>query len=53
VTTGLFVTQDFAREGVRFTDGVDITIDIVSPGKWAQLQEELRSRGLASRQRTM
>ena len=45
VTTGLFVTDDFAREGVRFTDDVDLIVDIVSHGKWVQLQEELRSRG--------
>ena len=45
VTTGLFVTDDFAREGVRFTDDVDLIIDIVGHGKWVQFQEELRSRG--------
>jgi len=34
-----------AREGVRFTDDVDLIIDIVGHGKWVQFQEELRSRG--------
>lgn len=45
VTTGLLVTDDFAREGVRLTDDVDLIIDIVSYGKWVQFQEELRRRG--------
>lgn len=45
VTTGLFVTDDFAREGVRFTDDVDLIVDIVGPGDWVQLQAELRRRG--------
>jgi predicted nucleotidyltransferase len=44
-TTGLLVTDDFAREGVRFTDDVDLIIDIVSYGEWARFQEELRQRG--------
>ncbi len=47
VTTGLFITDDFAREGVRFTDDVDLIVDIVGHGKWIQLQEDLRSRGFS------
>lgn len=45
VTTGLLVTDDFAREGVRLTDDVDLIVDIVSHGKWVQFQGELRKRG--------
>lgn len=45
VTTGLLVTDEFARQGVRLTDDVDLIIDIVSYGKWARFQEELRKRG--------
>lgn len=45
VTTGLLVTDDFAREGVRLTDDVDLIVDIVSYGQWVQFQEELRNRG--------
>ena len=46
-TTGLLVTDAFAREGVRLTDDVDVIIDIVSYGTWAQFQEELRKRGFS------
>jgi hypothetical protein len=42
VTTGLFITDDIAREDVRFTDDVDLIIGIMGYGKWVQLQEELR-----------
>lgn len=45
VTTGLLVTDDFAREGVRLTDDVDLIIDIVGYGEWVRFQEELRERG--------
>lgn len=45
VTTGLFVTDEFTRESVRFTDDVDLIVDIVGSGRWVQFQEELRSRG--------
>ena len=45
VTTGLFITDDIAREDVRFTDDVDLIIGIMGYGKWVQLQEELRIRG--------
>ena len=46
-TTGLLVTDDFAREGVRLTDDVDVIIDIVSYGAWTRFQEELRKRGFS------
>ena len=46
-TTGLLVTDDFAREGVRFTDDVDLIIDIVSYGEWARFQDELHKRGFS------
>jgi predicted nucleotidyltransferase len=45
VTTGLLVTDEIAREGVRVTDDVDLIVDIVSYGKWVQFQEELRKKG--------
>jgi hypothetical protein len=45
VTTGLFVSDDFARENVRLTDDVDLIVDIVGYGKWVQLQDLLRARG--------
>ena len=47
VTTGLFITDDTAKEDVRYTDDVDLIVDIISYGKWALLQEELLSKGFS------
>jgi len=45
VTTGLFVTDALAINDVRLTDDVDLIIDVVGLGQWAQFSEELRARG--------
>jgi len=45
VTTGLFVTDALAINDVRLTDDVDLIIDVVGFGQWAQFSEDLRSRG--------
>jgi hypothetical protein len=45
VTTGLFVTDALAINDVRLTDDVDLIIDVVGFGQWAQLSEDLRARG--------
>lgn len=45
VTTGLFITDEYAREQVRFTDDVDIIVGVMTQGKWVQLKEELHAKG--------
>lgn len=45
VTTGLFVTDALAINDVRLTDDVDLIIDVVGFGQWAQFSEDLRARG--------
>ncbi len=44
-TTGLFVTDEFALSQVRFTDDVDLIVDILGYGEWPRFLEELRIRG--------
>ena len=44
-TTGLFLTDDLAKEEVRFTEDVDLVIDLMGYAAWADLQEQLRSNG--------
>jgi hypothetical protein len=45
VTTGLFITDEYAREQVRFTDDVDLIVGVMTHGKWVQLKQELHARG--------
>ncbi|MFC7293092.1 hypothetical protein [Hirschia litorea] len=44
-TTGLFVTDDFALSQVRLTDDVDLIVDVIGYGQWANLQALLRTKG--------
>jgi hypothetical protein len=44
-TTGLFLADAFALEGVRHTDDVDLIVHVVGRGGWHQLQQRLRERG--------
>lgn len=44
-TTGLLVTDEYTKEQIRYTDDVDLVVDIVGYAKWSQLQEKLRERG--------
>lgn len=44
-TTGLFLTDDFTKEQVRYTDDVDLIVHAGSFGAWAQLAERLRQLG--------
>ncbi|WP_265497888.1 hypothetical protein, partial [Providencia rustigianii] len=44
-TTGLFVTDEFTREQVRYTDDVDLIVNITGYAKFAKLQEQLRCKG--------
>lgn len=44
-TTGLLLTDDFSRELVRYTDDVDLIINVVGYPGWTRFQERLRKRG--------
>ncbi|MFT7371846.1 MAG: putative nucleotidyltransferase [Oleiphilaceae bacterium] len=44
-TTGLLVTDDFTKEQIRYTDDVDLIVNIASYAAWAQLQVQLRQKG--------
>ena len=44
-TTGLFLTDDFTKEQVRYTDDVDLIVHAGGFGAWAQLAERLRQLG--------
>lgn len=44
-TTGLFLTDDFTKEQVRYTDDVDLIVHVGSYVDWAQLAERLRQLG--------
>ena len=44
-TTGLLLTDDFSKESVRYTDDVDLIINVVGYPKWVDFQERLRTKG--------
>ncbi len=44
-TTGLLVTDEVTKEGIRFTDDVDLIINIVGYTGWAEFQERLKDKG--------
>lgn len=44
-TTGLFITDEFSREHIRYTNDVDIIVHVLGFHDWAQLQERLRQKG--------
>lgn len=44
-TTGLLVTDAFTKEQVRFTDDVDLIVDVIGYAQWSNLQEKLRLKG--------
>lgn len=43
--TGLLVKDPFTLEHVRFTDDVDLIVNIITHADWNQLQSKLRNRG--------
>jgi len=43
--TGLLIDDPFTLEQVRFTDDVDLIVDVVTHAAWNQLQNQLRKRG--------
>lgn len=44
-TTALLITDDFTREGVRFTEDVDVMVHVLSLPGWYDMQEVLRNKG--------
>ena len=44
-TTCLLVTDEFSKEEVRFTDDVDLIIDVLGYAKWVEFQGQLKSKG--------
>jgi len=44
-TTGLLVTDEFSRQGVRFTDDVDLIVDVIGRAGWYQLRGRLIDSG--------
>tara|TARA_B100002049_G_scaffold235944_1_gene221465 strand:- start:1777 stop:2472 length:696 start_codon:yes stop_codon:yes gene_type:complete len=46
-TTGLLITDDFTKEKIRYTDDVDLIVDVVGYAAWTSLQEKLRTHGFS------
>lgn len=46
-TTGLLVSDEVTKEGIRFTDDVDLIIGVVGYAGWAELQERLKDKGFS------
>lgn len=44
-TTGLLVTDKVTKESIRFTDDVDLIINVVGYTGWAAFQERLKRKG--------
>jgi len=44
-TTGLLVTDEFTKEQIRYTDDVDLIVDLMGYPAWSKLQETLRGKG--------
>ena len=46
--TGLLITDELTRESVRDPEDVDLIVEAVTSGQWAQLGNALRKRGFRS-----
>lgn len=46
-TTGLLISDDFTKEQIRYTDDVDLIVDVVGYPAWASLQQQLREHGFS------
>lgn len=46
--TALLVTDDFTSEAVRFTEDVDVIVQVIGQGQWYQLERQLRQLGFRS-----
>lgn len=43
--TGLLITDEFTKEEIRYTDDVDLIVNVAGYGEWAALRERLRTKG--------
>lgn len=46
-TTGLLVTDEFTKEQIRYTDDVDLIVDVMGYPAWVDLQEQLKIKGFS------
>jgi len=46
-TTALHVTDELALQSIRFTDDVDLIVQILSKSYWREIQSSLRERGFS------
>lgn len=46
-TTALHVTDELALQSIRFTDDVDLIVQIISKSHWREIQSQLRERGFS------
>lgn len=46
-TTGLLVTDEFTKEQIRYTDDVDLIVDIMGYPAWVDLQAQLKAKGFS------
>jgi predicted nucleotidyltransferase len=44
-TTGLLVTDDYTRQGIRYTEDVDLIVGLMGRTEWTQLQGQLQAKG--------
>lgn len=44
-TTGLLVSDEVTREGIRFTDDVDLIVNVAGYAGWLSFQEQLKEKG--------
>jgi predicted nucleotidyltransferase len=47
LTTSLLITDEFSLEAARYTDDVDVIVDIVGQLEWYRFQKLLRQRGFS------
>lgn len=46
--TGLLVTDTFTKEGIRYTEDVDLIVGVMGYPGWVKLQKELASKGFSA-----
>ena len=44
-TTGLWVTDEFSRQSIRFTDDVDLIVGVIGKAGWYKLRDQLVEAG--------
>ena len=44
-TTGLLVSDEVTKEGIRYTDDVDLIVNVAGYAGWHSFQEQLRDKG--------